>query len=316
MLAQQETHRKKKLTFMVVPHGGQKIKSIEISKTAFTIIAVVFALALFSAIFFPYKYFVALAKNSRDDSYRAAQKEQYGVLSEELREASDASAVFSAELGKTGSLLNIPKRDDGLQEAPEGDFSRALYVNTRQLADAEQNESLLTISEQLDKSIPVLQDVNASLAKQTALMQQLPVYWPVPDSSVSAEWGPTVHPVYGYWYIHRGLDIAAPSGTPVYAVAEGVVTDISFDRHKGLNVFISHKYGFKTRYSHLGSIEVSKGQTVKQGARVGSVGVTGMTLEPHLDLQLYLGEDVIDPGIYLRRLDAEQYADASATARQ
>jgi len=94
---------------------------------------------------------------------------------------------------------------------------------------------------------------------------------------------------------HQGVDFRAAVGTPVYAVGDGVVTraDSANDSTAGKWVGILHAYGLTSRYMHLDTVEVKKGQRVKQGDRIGTTGATGIqnsTPHLHFDFKLLSGE--------------------------
>jgi murein DD-endopeptidase MepM/ murein hydrolase activator NlpD len=85
---------------------------------------------------------------------------------------------------------------------------------------------------------------------------------------------------------HTGVDLAAPSGTPVASVAAGTVTHTGDAGAYGLRVEVTHADGTETSYSHLSRIDVTEGQVVQQGAMLGAVGSTGNSTGPHLHLEL------------------------------
>lgn len=83
----------------------------------------------------------------------------------------------------------------------------------------------------------------------------------------------------GNWHFHNGIDMAALKGTPVYAVANGVVHDaVRSDKGYGNCIVLAHGTKFKTRYAHLHTLGVAKGQIVKKGQKIGTVGVSGLVL--------------------------------------
>src|SRR5690606_31406699 len=82
---------------------------------------------------------------------------------------------------------------------------------------------------------------------------------------------------------HAGLDIAAPSGTPIKAAADGVVSLADPDMVlSGQTVMINHGYGLQTSYIHMSRIDVQDGQAVKRGDVIGAIGMTGRATGPHL----------------------------------
>jgi len=97
-------------------------------------------------------------------------------------------------------------------------------------------------------------------------------------------------------YRHRGLDIAAPEGTPVRAAAGGVVSlaDDSFVLH-GQTVIIDHGHGISTLYLHLSQLAVEDGERVSRGQMIGRVGATGVATGPHLHFAVYAYHEAVDP---------------------
>lgn len=115
-------------------------------------------------------------------------------------------------------------------------------------------------------------------------------------AQTGASVGSRINPFYKVPVQHNGLDMIAPSGEPVYAVADGVVKDVKRSR-KGLGnvVEIDHGNGYMTRYAHLADIEVRKGRKLTRGTRIGYVGVSGNSFAPHLHYEVLRDTVVLDP---------------------
>ena len=106
---------------------------------------------------------------------------------------------------------------------------------------------------------------------------------PLDFTRVSSNFNPNrLHPIYKTQRPHRGTDYAAPRGTPVYAAGDGRVIEAGYTRPNGRYVFIQHGEQFETHYLHLHKLKVKKGDRVKQGAVIGTVGSTGAATGPHL----------------------------------
>jgi len=103
-----------------------------------------------------------------------------------------------------------------------------------------------------------------------------------------------------YWWAHRGLDIGAPTGAPVYASDSGTVVFSGWNTWGyGNLIVVNHGNGFETYYAHLSSIWVGNGQYVYQGMQIGEVGNTGNSSGSHLHFEIRFGASLYDPLSYL-----------------
>lgn len=98
---------------------------------------------------------------------------------------------------------------------------------------------------------------------------------------------------------HSGIDIAAPAGAPVVAVAPGVVVDAGDFYFNGNTVFVDHGSGLVTMYCHLESIDTEPGRRVATGDRIGTVGATGRVTAAHLHFTVRLNGTSVDPDVFL-----------------
>jgi murein DD-endopeptidase MepM/ murein hydrolase activator NlpD len=120
---------------------------------------------------------------------------------------------------------------------------------------------------------------------------------PLDGARVTSGFGPRRHPVLGFSRRHEGLDFAAPTGTPVYAASDGVVTGAGTERGYGRTVRLRHSGGVETVYAHLSRIArgVRPGERVRQGEVIGNVGSTGLSTGPHLHYEIRMAGRAQDP---------------------
>jgi murein DD-endopeptidase MepM/ murein hydrolase activator NlpD len=123
--------------------------------------------------------------------------------------------------------------------------------------------------------------------------------FPTEGGKVVSRYGWRLHPVYGDKRFHQGIDIAAPSGTPVKAIYGGYVSRVAEDELLGQVVEINHGTGITSLYGHLGEILVKEKQVVRTGEVIAKVGASGVTAGPHLHLEIKERGVNVDPAIKL-----------------
>ncbi|MEM8537421.1 MAG: DUF5930 domain-containing protein, partial [Pseudomonadota bacterium] len=100
--------------------------------------------------------------------------------------------------------------------------------------------------------------------------------------------------------LHAGTDFAAPIGTPIYATADGIVTHAGWSSGYGRLIKIQHDFGIETRYAHLNSMDVSVGERVSRGERIGAMGNSGRSTGPHLHYEVRVNGNPVNPMTYIR----------------
>lgn len=116
---------------------------------------------------------------------------------------------------------------------------------------------------------------------------------------ISSTFGYRKAPLAGASTNHKGVDFAAPTGTPIYAAAGGTVTSAGYSGKAGNLLIINHGNGMQTYYMHCNKIYVSAGQKVEKGQNVAAVGTTGNSTGPHLHFQVMSGGTPVNPLLYL-----------------
>ena len=136
------------------------------------------------------------------------------------------------------------------------------------------------------------------------MMASIPAVCPIYVSDlnrVGSGFGMRKDPIDSTMKMHKGIDIAAPTGTKVYAAGSGKVLKItSSDDGYGNCIVIEHGYGFVSRYAHLSGFKIKEGDEVKKGDLIGLVGSTGRSTGPHLHYEIEKDGEKIDPKKYIK----------------
>jgi len=123
--------------------------------------------------------------------------------------------------------------------------------------------------------------------------------FPLRTYRLTSGFGMRNNPVTGNLRFHQGMDLAAPAGTEVYAVADGIVTEIGKDPIYGNYIVIKHGGDWVSLYGHLQRVGIALQSTVKSGMLIGWVGSTGQSTGPHLHFELRQNGKARDPDKYL-----------------
>jgi murein DD-endopeptidase MepM/ murein hydrolase activator NlpD len=264
-------------------------------------------------------------------------------LSHEIKEMEYYFAALNKKvISLQGALSSIEKRDDNIYRVVMGaePIDPAIrqggtggydpYQDLRQ-ADLNKAEFIAGLHEKVDKlrrklyieSMSQDELVQLTLNKES-LYAAIPAIQPVSNKqliAIASGFGLRIHPVYKVIRMHTGIDFAAPLGTPIYATANGQVTevDVKFDGY-GKMVIIDHGFGYTTRYAHLQDFLVKIGQKVKRGQRIGFVGNTGLSTASHLHYEVLINGEQIDPVHYffndLSPLEYEKVVELASVKNQ
>ncbi|MBL6963250.1 MAG: M23 family metallopeptidase [Bacteroidetes bacterium] len=170
----------------------------------------------------------------------------------------------------------------------------------------------------LTKSYDDLEDL---AAKKGEMLASIPAIQPVKTSDrmrIASGFGWRVHPLYKVIKFHEGLDFTGTVGSDIYATGDGVVVEVAYSRRGyGNKVVISHGFGYKTLYAHMQKFNVRRGQKVKRGEKIGTLGNTGLSIGPHLHYEVILNGRKINPVYFFHNdLSPEEYEKVLQLAEQ
>ena len=138
-----------------------------------------------------------------------------------------------------------------------------------------------------------------SVARQT-MLQLVPNGSPLEFSRRSSRFGLREHPIVGKQQHHKGVDLSANRGTPIYAPADGVVEVVRSSKQGFGNLLkIRHAFGFSTLYAHLDEFKVKSGHFVHKGELIASSGNTGLSTAPHLHYEVHFLDRALNPQSFM-----------------
>ena len=265
-------------------------------------------------------YFIALlilgtpedAEDLREENARL--QTQYEVLSQRLDKAMEV-------------MEDIRQRDDNLYrvmfmaDPVSEDVRNATYTGTNryeELENLDNAELVMATTQKMDMLARKLYIQSKSFDEivdfyknHEDMLRHLPAIQPVSNKDLkrtASGFGYRIHPIYQTRIFHDGMDFSCDIGTPVYATADGVVKNARWERGYGYIVTIDHGYGYETRYAHLKSFNVKRGQKVVRGETIALSGNTGRSSGPHVHYEvLQRGRPVNPANYYFMDLDADQY---------
>lgn len=185
--------------------------------------------------------------------------------------------------------------------APALANTNAVSVDIRDTVRDAQDESLLQGDvryQQLFASWEALEENGEDAGAVTAPIS-VPSIMPLQDAKLTSGYGMRTHPVLGGRRKHKGIDLAAPTGTPIYATADGIIDRAEWFSSYGLFVEIDHGAELETRYAHMSRLAVAEGQWVSKGDLIGYVGSTGRSTGPHLHYEVRVSGVAVNPIPYM-----------------
>ena len=210
-----------------------------------------------------------------------------------------ASTLIAASPAVANSAANAANTNANANAGTTADVTQALREG--------QEETLTTGDQrfrQLFASWTALDDAGPGTSLERPAIS-IPSRMPLLGAELTSAYGMRNHPILRRRRPHNGVDLAAPTGTPVYATADGIVERADRFSSYGLFISIDHGAELETRYAHLSRLAVAAGDRVSKGDVIGYVGSTGRSTGPHLHYEVRVDGVAVDPIPYMVETEAQ-----------
>ncbi len=236
---------------------------------------------------------------------RLMVKDEFEQRDRFMRENLDVMARKLGEMqAKLMQLESLGERVSGLAGLNPADVrakpgTGGVLIEGRPLTIEELQATLSALDHQTQHRVDTLTLMESRLFDQKIRKMMVPTEMPVPAAPLGSAFGWRIDPITGHSALHTGLDFQAQTGTPIQAAAGGVVVTQEFHAAYGNMVEIDHGNNLVTRYAHASQVFVKKGDLVKRGQKIASVGTSGRSTGPHLHFEVLMQGVFQDPQAFL-----------------
>jgi murein DD-endopeptidase MepM/ murein hydrolase activator NlpD len=305
---------RKKLTLLFIDEYGTPLRTMAFSRK-WIYLGLLLALTLTGAAGYGYHQYQGLQKRVAElEIYQestAYQRERIVLQNRQIQDFANKINTLYTRLTelfdfekKVRIIANLdPPKDQDLLFGVGGSLPEAL--DTSLPLNEDHKELIRNMHQRVDSA-----ELHAGLQKQSfekllkklkakrSLLAATPSIRPL-DGWKTSGFGYRISPFTNRKELHKGLDIAAPNGSPIISPADGRVTYAGRNGSYGNMVAIKHGYGIMTRYGHLSKILKKKGEKVERGEVIALVGNTGRSTGPHLHYEVRLNNVPVNPEKYI-----------------
>jgi murein DD-endopeptidase MepM/ murein hydrolase activator NlpD len=281
-------------TIIFVPHARAKFRKLKVShRLFFSLLSIVTSSLCFST-FFSVQYFTSLSQTHELTKLRHENKElqtaneQFSKSVESLR---GQLRTVEDRTRKLAIYAGISSLDDSAQGGVGGLRPTDLGNNPYR----DDVDKMAFRSHRIESDLSVLEQ---KLVAQSQLLASTPSIAPV-RGILTDGFGGRSDPFTGEPGTHNAVDISSAAGQAVRAPADGIVVKAEWANGYGNVIYLSHGYGFSTRYGHLSAYAAKPGQHVKRGDIIGYVGSTGRSTGPHLHYEVRVNNVPVNPLEYI-----------------
>ena len=281
-------------TIIFVPHARAKFRKLKVShRLLFSIISLVTS-SLCLSTFFSVQYFTSLSRTHelsklrRENRELQTANEQFGKSVESLR---TQLRTVEDRTRKLAIIAGITTLDETSQGGSGGLRNDEATENPYR----DDVDKMSFRSRSLHKDLSVLEQ---KFLAQSRMLSSTPSIAPV-RGILTDGFGGRSDPFTGEPGNHAAIDISSANGQPVRSPADGIVVKAEWANGYGNVIYISHGYGYSTRYGHLSTFAARPGQRVKRGDIIGHVGSTGRSTGPHLHYEVRVNNNPVNPLEYI-----------------
>jgi murein DD-endopeptidase MepM/ murein hydrolase activator NlpD len=277
-------------TIIFVPHARAKFRKLKVSHRAILSVISLITSSLCLSTFFSFQYFTSIS-----------QTHELAKLKRENHDLQHANEQFSQSVeALRGQLRHVEDRTRklaiiaGITTLDEGAQNQGGVGGLRQDGESPYTDEIDKMSfrsHRLESDLSVLEQ---KFTQQSQMLSCTPSIAPV-RGILTDGFGGRSDPFTGEPGTHNAVDISSAIGQPVRAPADGIVVRSEWANGYGNCIFLSHGYGYSTRYGHLSAYNVKPGQRIHRGDVIGYVGSTGRSTGPHLHYEVRLNNQPVNP---------------------
>ncbi len=294
---------------VIVPPGVGESRSLGVSRPALRLILGAATVTVVTAICLGYMAVskaVALTRLERLERRNEFLAEELARSLDLMAAISDSIDVMTERDREVRLLAGLAPVDPDVQLAGIGGPIGAWTEREQVLSEGRSGTRVLEMRSDLDALIRRANLLSSSfdaaydsLDSQVDRLLHYPSIVPAQGWRTSGFLDQRMHPIFHEELPHPGIDVAAPTGTPIVAAADGTVINVFNNGGYGLMVVVNHGRGLVTRYAHCSRATVHIGESVKRGQKIAEVGSTGIATAPHLHYEVLENGQHVDPKKYI-----------------
>lgn len=286
--------KSKYATVIFVPHARAKFRKLVVSHGFLWGATGLAAISLFLSTFFAVQYFTSIS-HSRELSRLKAENRDLQVANEDFSKSVDTLRSQLKSVEEKTRKLAIIAGVNAIDEGSTGGVGGLRDASAPGSPYSDEIDTMRFRSRRLASELSLLED---KLTERSQMLSSTPSIAPV-HGVLTDGFGGRSDPFTGEKGLHTAVDISSASGQPVRSPADGIVVKAEWANGYGNVVYISHGFGYSTRYGHLSNFAVKPGQKVKRGDVIGAVGSTGRSTGPHLHYEVRLNDQPVNPLAYI-----------------